>query len=318
MGSFNCTGFHSRLPITGGDEIFLIVGLHLTPKYTVKYAFDPMVFAPDLTFTPIALPIFCRYDDCRHVRDIVKDKNVEALELFFGMTVDRIICNCDSDGDVSRQLAATVNEKTGLTPGDYQLTYTFDHRFVYEEIAAMKTPWDWEKSYEMTLEYTDLSSGPEINIRSKSDAKMLEIAESLPDCDEKRQMLELVEEGRKYSYIDIDMKFREHNLSAGWERTTANLNPKHVGTTLFHDNEAFSGELLLSVYRFHADLLFAPEQKAALLTFMNFYLSMRRHNWTITLPVYAGQEEHYDEIAPLYRRMAEWVEERGREAEIKW
>ena len=38
--------------------------------------------------------------------------------------------------------------------------------------------------------------------------------------------------------------------------------------------------------------------------------AMRYHNWPITLPIYAGQDERYDEIAPLYRRMAEWVEER--------
>lgn len=84
MGSFNCTGFHSRLPITGGDEIVLILGLHQTAKHTVKYAFDPMVFAPDTTLTPIALPVYCKYDDCRHVCDVVRDKNVETIEKFFG------------------------------------------------------------------------------------------------------------------------------------------------------------------------------------------------------------------------------------------
>ena len=74
MGSFNCTGFHSRLPITVGDGIFVILGLHLTPKHLVKYAFDPMIFAPGMEFTPIALPLFCRYGDCRQVEDIVRDQ----------------------------------------------------------------------------------------------------------------------------------------------------------------------------------------------------------------------------------------------------
>ena len=33
------------------------------------YAFDPVEFAPGLGFTPIALPIMCRYDDRRVERN---------------------------------------------------------------------------------------------------------------------------------------------------------------------------------------------------------------------------------------------------------
>ena len=142
MGSFNCTGFHSRLPITGGDEIVLILGLHQPPMHTVKYAFDPMVHA----FTPIALPIYCTYDDCRHVRDIVRDKHIETIEKFFGESFIDIIRNCDNGEEVSMKLAEVVGRKFDLPAGEYQLTYTFDHRFVYDEIAAMKLSWDWGKS----------------------------------------------------------------------------------------------------------------------------------------------------------------------------
>lgn len=68
------------------------------------------------------------------------------------------------------------------------------------------------------------------------------------------------------------------------------------------------GELLLALYRYHADVLFLPELKPLLLGFMNFYQALHRYGWSLTLPVYAGQEERYSEIAPLYRKMAEWVE----------
>ena len=95
MGTFNCTGYQSRLPITGGDEIFLILGLHVTPQCRAKYAFEPVEFAPGLNFTPIALPIFCKYDDARHVRDIERDGNVETIEAFFGKGIEDILLNCD-------------------------------------------------------------------------------------------------------------------------------------------------------------------------------------------------------------------------------
>lgn len=243
MGSFNCTGFHSRLPITCGDDIFVILGLHLTAKHLVKYAFDPMIFAPGHEFTPI----------------------------------DRIINGCDDGEELSKAMTNVVNEKFGLPAGEYFLTFTFDHRFVYDEIASMEVPWDWEKSYEMTLEYSDLSAGLE---------------------------------KRRYTDSELENIFRKQSLSTGWKHAVANLNPKHVGTSLYRDNEAFMGSLLLAVYRYHSDILFCPELKQPLLGFMTFHQAMRYHNWPITLPVYAGQEERYDEIAPLYRKMAEWVEER--------
>lgn len=122
------------MPITGGDEVVLILGLHQTPRHTVKYAFDPMVFAPDIIFTPIALPIYCKYDDCRHMRDIIRDKNVETLERFFCESVSDILCNCDSGGELAEKLARTINEKFNLPAGEYQLTYTFDHRFVLTKL----------------------------------------------------------------------------------------------------------------------------------------------------------------------------------------
>ena len=311
MGSFNCTGFHSRLPITGGDEIVLILGLHQTPKHTINYAFDPMPFAPDHAFTPIALPICCNYNDCRHVCEIVRDKNVETLEKFFGESMSDIISCCDNGGDVSKKLADVVNEKFNLAVGEYQLTYTFDHRFVYDAIACMKLPWDWEKSYELTLEHSDLSAGLANKKYTAEEIKLLEIAEALPEGAEKCQMLELLED-RSLSHVQIDLAFQRYMQENGLRNAIANLNPKHTGTSLFRDNEAYLGELLLAVYKYRADVLFQPELKPLLLNFMNFYHALHRYGWSLALPVYAGQEERYQEIAPLYRKMSEWVEGKSR------
>ena len=125
MGSFNCTGYHSRMPIIGGDDIFLILGLHVTPQCRAKYAFEPVEFAPGLNFTPIALPIFCKYDDARRVKDIERDANVETIESFFGRGIDEILLNFDYryDKTIASQLAETIQDKLGYLPEEYILTY---------------------------------------------------------------------------------------------------------------------------------------------------------------------------------------------------
>ena len=79
---------------------------------------------------------------------------------------------------------------------------------------------------------------------------------------------------------------------------------------LYRSNEAYRGELLLAIYRHHADLLFQPEQKPQLLSFLNFHQTLHRRGWMLSLPVFTGQEENNSELAQLYRKMAEWVEKR--------
>ena len=75
---------------------------------------------------------------------------------------------------------------------------------------------------------------------------------------------------------------------------------------LYRSNEAYRGELLLAIYRHHADHLFQPEQKPQLLSFLNFHQTLRRRGWMLSLPVFTGQEENVEELVLLYRRMEEW------------
>lgn len=74
---------------------------------------------------------------------------------------------------------------------------------------------------------------------------------------------------------------------------------------LYRSNEAYRGELLLAIYSHHADLLFQPEQKPQLLSFLNFHQTLLRHGWMLTLPVYACQEEQYAAIVPVYHKVTE-------------
>ena len=310
MGSYNCIGFHSRLPIGSGDEAALFIGLHASPQLEGRYGFDPVEFAPGLRFTPIALPIMCRYYDGRMVRDVVRDGNVEALELFFGRRIDEILLYCDYDrqNEVSLELERVVNEKLGLSEGDFKLTYTFDHRFVYDEIAKMPVWWDYERSYELTLELSDISAGTEIRKIPESSRMLLEVLAVLEDGNDKEEALKLVEEGRKYYSMSLDLEFQKRNV--GTFTNITNLNPKYTGSSIFSDCESYRGSLLLAVYRYHADILFSPQLKELFLGFLQFYQVLRYYGWMLTLPIYGGQDDRSHAMAPLYRRMVEWVDER--------
>ena len=308
MGSYNCIGFQSRLPVCPGDEIVLFLGLHTTPQRDSRYAFDPVEFAPGLSFTPIALPIVCRYDDGRMVRDVVRDGNVEALEMFFGRGIDDILtyCDYDSKNETTIELERTVNEKLGLAAGDFKLTYTFDHRFVYDEIAKMSVWWDYERSYELTLELSDTSAGAEIKKIPESSRTLLEAIGKLKEGTDKETALKLLEDEKMYYYVTLDLEFQKRNV--GTSTNIGNLNPKYTGSSFFKDCESCRGSLLLAVYRYHADILFSPELKELFLGFLQFYQVLRYHGWMMTLPIYGGQDDKLPAMAPLYRRMAEWVE----------
>ncbi|MBR2856087.1 MAG: hypothetical protein IKB85_01485 [Bacteroidales bacterium] len=307
MGSYNCIGFLSRLPVRPGDDITLFLGLHVTPQKMAKYAFDPVEFAPGLDFTPIALPIMCKYDDGRMVRDVERDGNVEAMELFFGRGIDEILTYCDYDyyeNDVTIELEKTVNEKLGLEAGEYKLTYTFDHRFVYDEVVKMKLWWDYEKSYELTKELSDTSAGCEIHKVPESSRLLMEQMDNLESEADKEIVCRLLNE--KHYAMEFDIEFKKR--CEGLYETVGNLNPKYTGSSIFQDCESCRGTLLLSIYRYHSDILFRPDQKTSLLGFLQFYQVLRYHGWMMTLPIYGGQDDKLTLMAPLYRRMVEWVD----------
>lgn len=197
------------------------------------YAFDPVEFAPGLGFTPIALPIMCRYDDRR------VERNVEALELFFGRGIQDILlyCDYDSNNPVTIELESVINEKLGLNKGDFKLTYTFDHRFVYEEIVKMQVWWDYERSYELTLELSDISAGSEIRKVPESSQLLMEHMDSL-DSEADMEIIRRLLKDKHYSMeLDIEFKKRCEELY----ETVSNLNPKYTGSSIFQDCESCRG-----------------------------------------------------------------------------
>lgn len=309
MGSFNCTGYHSRMPIIGGDDIFLILGLHVTPQCRAKYAFEPVEFAPGLNFTPIALPIFCKYDDARRVKDIERDANVETIESFFGRGIDEILLNFDYryDKTIASQLAETIQDKLGYLPEEYILTYTFDHRFVYDTISSMKIDWDLEKSYELTIEHSDLTPGVECCKVGQTDKLMEDILAGSADEEELANLLEILDGATSDYDYELEMIFTKENSARHWTRSVANLNPKHLQTYLYRSCESYNGHQLLSIYRLYADRLFQKALKDLLIAFWAFYLVHKRYSWMLTMANYAGQETFYEERRELFESMVESI-----------
>lgn len=144
--------------------------------------------------------------------------------------------------------------------GDLKLTYTFDHRFVYEEISKMKVWWDYEKSYELTKELSDTSAGCEICKVSESLRLLMEQMDSLESEADKEIIRRLLKD--KHYSVELDIEFQKR--CGGLYETVGNLNPKYIGSSIFQDCESCRGSLLLAIYRYHADILFRPDMKALL------------------------------------------------------
>lgn len=137
---------------------------------------------------------------------------METIEIFFGRGIDEILLNCDHRYDeiIASQLAETIQDKLGYLPEEYILTYTFDHRFVYDTISSMKIDWDLEKSYELTLEYSDLTPGVECCKVGQTDKLMEDILAG--SAEEERAKLQEMLEGVTSNYdYELEMIFTKEN-----------------------------------------------------------------------------------------------------------
>mgnify|MGYP003311534275 CR=1 FL=1 len=162
MGCFNVTGAISNSVITGGDDIVLFLGVKCTSPHITNE------FAPGYEFTPIALPIFGKYNDYGGIEDIQRDKNIELIEAMFGSDIDTILSLVD-DRYVGRYIEKDKTELNdrlsefeknfkGYLNENYkfQLATAIEHRFVYDLMANDGPHYfgcDFERSYEKTIEF---------------------------------------------------------------------------------------------------------------------------------------------------------------------
>ena len=116
MGSFFMTCSISHMTLNNQKTSIQL----LVPGYSTDYSEHMSGICSNegaqAFFSPFGFPIHGRYDDYGHLKDIQRDKNVELLEEFFGITINQIIENVGDGRSVPKE---TKNEelfrKLGMT-----------------------------------------------------------------------------------------------------------------------------------------------------------------------------------------------------------
>ena len=154
MGCFNKVGFYSNLPIKCQDDIVYFICATFGKLTDNIYCHDMV--------EPICLPIFGKYDEYGSIDDIIKDKNVTAIEKLFGNNIERIIniieeCQYFSLNDIENNrreiktrkepfikdyeniLSKLINtlDFYSLSPNDVSLCVTMEHKSVYDEMCTL-------------------------------------------------------------------------------------------------------------------------------------------------------------------------------------
>lgn len=83
MGSFNSTGFISKIPITYGDKVVCIIA-------TVNKNIGRELYYPDSMLSPWTFPIYGEYDDYGSIENVRRDFHVELLEKIFGTDIEKV------------------------------------------------------------------------------------------------------------------------------------------------------------------------------------------------------------------------------------
>ena len=139
MGSFNIKAFCSNLPIVWGDEVvvFLSIGSNVS---TSEYCGVGII---DIYASPISFPIYCKYWDYGEFSDIKRDRNVEIIEEYFGMSIEDIFEVFTShsrrnytDDDIDENTKKILNKlKINENDKEKVLTICAEHMELYEELA---------------------------------------------------------------------------------------------------------------------------------------------------------------------------------------
>ena len=144
MGCFNLKGFLSRVTISCGDEVVMMLGINKDSGTKIFYTLEKIV--------PISLPVYGKYNDYGGIDHIKEDNNTKWLEKNIGKLEDIIeafgecgysycktIKNCkNSENDYHPETNVRYIYdnllKLGLREKD-ELCLLFEHKKVYEEWA---------------------------------------------------------------------------------------------------------------------------------------------------------------------------------------
>lgn len=167
MGCFNIKGFLSDLTISNNDDIVMFLCVK-NVDVTVAFA-----YAPCEEVSPIALPIYGKYNDYGGITNIKKDANVKWLEEHVGK-IDDIVeafneCMDRFEGTINRCLASdnpyhpatsiryvyeNILKLNAHIRRDDRLCVIFEHQYFYDNYAhkARSYSVDVKKIYAKAIE----------------------------------------------------------------------------------------------------------------------------------------------------------------------
>lgn len=285
MGCFNEMGFHTHLPIVYGDDIVLFLGVN--PQYKRRCLPDYVEFAPGCSFTPIALPIFGKYNDYGNIEDIVRDENVEAIERFFNLDIYQVLRIID-DNMIGRGLDGDKKELYGMWCDrihdmqtdftiksefccKYDIVYTMDHRFMYDTIRQLMPP---SYDFNLSIKYTN----------------NLDPDDMMPE--------------RRFQEYNKDKYYWNNDriicVEPGFK----------YYRTYWHGIDGFDESSALAVYNSDVEkkVLYnkLTKEYVDFLTFINIFI---KHQWCFRFHVYGTQETHGTTALPYYEMMVKKCKE---------
>ena len=103
MGSFYSTCSVSNMTLANQKTSILL----LSPGYSTEIGTTNMIVSnsgSQAFYSPFGFPIHGEYDDYGYIDNIQRDKNVEMLEDFFGISIDDIIRNIGDDRNIPENI----------------------------------------------------------------------------------------------------------------------------------------------------------------------------------------------------------------------
>lgn len=312
MGCFNITGFHTQIPLTCGDEAFILVGIYRNGLNKRDE------FSPGTIFTPIALPILGIYDDYGCIMNIQEDENTKLIEKIFKVSIERFIEIID-DHSVGRYrdpkntvsyedlvesyLEYVKKNKPERSSFEFDekrdlITFTMDHRFLYDFCSELT---------EDTKYYLDLGFQKTEILRKYQKRKVKEAKELLEKIKDKinkddYEELEKANSSIFFPPLSFHVTSYDPNIRAGWIFG--------YGYAAYHD-----GDRLISLYfGRNSDLLF-NQLREKYMKFLELFNTFTRQSWIFDMHNYCSQVDGTENLLPLHEKMVEFVKEKKKEYE---
>jgi hypothetical protein len=92
MGCYNRTAFFSHLPITGGEDIVMFLCADVSRAFSNNRNDSCPISIVGGGITPLAAPLFGKYDDYGGIENVVEDANYKFFKEKYGITLEEL---CD-------------------------------------------------------------------------------------------------------------------------------------------------------------------------------------------------------------------------------